>query len=188
MAIITITGDIGAGKSTVSDLFAKFTGYEKFNADEIAKGLWNSDEVKNLIVSRWGDNALDENNNVRLKMIAEIIFNSPSEYEYSCKIIHPRVMSKLFELTNNNNAVIEVPLLFEAGRPEWVKLVIFVTAEYKIRLARVKNRGWNENELLRREKFLLPQKKRMAMSDIIIMNNSDLEDLEARVKEIINAL
>ena len=191
MAILAVTGEIGAGKSTVTDIFAKLTGYEKFSADDLAKDLWNSESAKNFLVQRYGEKILNHENNVDLKNLAQIIFNDINEYKITCKIIHPLVYDALKNLISNlrnSNAIVEVPLLFEAGRPEWVNYVIFVSSDIKIRLARVKLRGWDENELSRREKFFLDTKFRITMSDFVLENNSSLENLERDVKNIIEKI
>ncbi len=190
MAVLAITGDIGAGKSTAANIFAKLTGYEKFSADDLAKDLWNADSAKNFLVQRYGqDRILNSDGNVNLKMLAQIIFNDIDEYKITCKIIQPLVYDKLKNLVSNlKNAVVEIPLLFEAGRPEWVDYIIFVSADIKIRLARVKLRGWDENELTRREKFFINSNSRKAMSDFVLENNSELEILERNIKNILEKI
>ena len=59
MAVAAITGDIGAGKSTVSKLLAEKFSCPLLNADLIAAELWHDEKVKNIFISRWGEKILD---------------------------------------------------------------------------------------------------------------------------------
>ena len=83
--------------------------------------------------------------------------------------------------------MVEIPLLFEAGRPEWVTSVVFVTAPRELRLKRRREqRGWDDAELARREKFFLPSDERIKLSDFVIDNSNGLHELEDEVRRIIN--
>ena len=73
--------------------------------------------------------------------------------------------------------VAEIPMLFEAGRPEWVDRVLFMTADAEIRARRNSFRGLDENELRRRERFFLNREERIKRSDWVICNNGDVEKL-----------
>ena len=90
-------------------------------------------------------------------------------------------MSELRERVNDLPcSVIEIPLLPEVGRSEWIDTVIYVEACYSVRAERCKLRGWDDGELLRREKFLLPRNLRLSASDYIIRNEGSLMELESQ--------
>ena len=179
MAVTAITGDIGAGKSTVSGIFADLMHCGRLDADKIAKDLWLRNDVKKIAVSRWGSEILGSSGNILMSEISRIIFASESEHNFCNSLIHPLVMLELHERSEGlKNEVIEIPLLPEAGRPEWIEKVIYVTADFKVRAERCRVRGWNDEELKRREKFLLPQNLRMSKSDYIIRNEGSLSELE----------
>ncbi|MBQ7593400.1 MAG: dephospho-CoA kinase [Synergistaceae bacterium] len=95
MAAIAITGDIGAGKSTVSKLLAEKLGCERLDADVVAKNLWLRDDVKAQAVNRWGEKILDASGKILIPEIARIIFTDETEHEYCNKMLHPLVMSEL---------------------------------------------------------------------------------------------
>ena len=178
MAVIAVTGDVGAGKSTVSKLLAEKLNLnsEVFDADKIVKSLWERENVKFSAVSHWGNNILDNEGNVIKSKISEYIFSDKSEWEFCNNLIHPLVMAELKLIAeNHNNVILEIPLLFEAGRSEWIDKVIYVSAEFNIRAKRCRlQRGWSIEELKRREKFLLPTELKISMSDYVIFNNDSL--------------
>lgn len=186
--IIAVTGSIGAGKSTVSKLLAEKICCERFDADSIVANLWQSEKVKSLAIKRWGDKIIDSSGNIIKSEISRQIFTHESEYKFCNDMLHSKVMSELYERAKNlTNSVLEIPLLFEAGRPSWINIIIYVRADYNTRLARcINNRGWTEQELLRRGKFLLPESIKISQSDYIIANDKGLDDLDDKINLLIN--
>ena len=187
MAVTAITGDIGSGKSTAAKLLAGILGCERLDADGIAKSMWLHDDVKAQAVSRWGSEILDSSGKIIASRIAEHIFSAKSESDFCNGLIHPLVMAELQEQTRNlSTAVLEIPLLPEAGRPEWIDRAVYVTADFSLRAARcISQRGWNVEELRRRESLLLPQNVRMSVCEYVIHNDNNIYELERRLKEII---
>ena len=179
---MAVTGDIGAGKSTVSGIFARLMGCDTVDADVVTSELWGRDDVKSIAVSRWGSGILDADGNIIRQEIARHIFGDEEEHKFCNALIHPLVMARLRETLTARDldtAVLEIPLLPEAGRPEWVDTVVYVSADFNVRAERCRvSRGWSNDELLRREKFLLPHEARMAMCDYVIRNEGSLQELE----------
>ena len=199
--VVAVTGDVGAGKSTVSKLLSLLTGWPRLDADAVALTLWRRPEIVKAAVDRWGADILTSEGErdgrpawqVSSRAVAARIFSAPAEYNWCCGLLHPRVLEELklrvLELPSEQRAVVEIPLLFEAGRPDWVSKVVFVTAPWEARVGRCQEqRGWDEAELLRREKFFLPSGERMRHSDFVIDNAGDLHSLEAEVRRVADSL
>ena len=185
--IIAVTGSIGAGKSTVSKLLAGKICCERFDADSIVAELWQSEKIKSLAIKRWGNKIVDSSGNIIKSEISRQIFTDKSEYKFCNDMIHSLVMKELHERTENLAiSVLEIPLLFEAGRPSWIDIIIYVRANYNIRLERcINNRGWTEQELLRRENLLMPENVKISQSDYIIENDKGLDDLQEKINSFI---
>ncbi|MBR1487008.1 MAG: dephospho-CoA kinase [Synergistaceae bacterium] len=190
MAVVAITGDIGAGKSTAAKLFAKKLSASLIDADKITAELWQSEKVKNIFVARFGNEILDPSGEIIKSEISRRIFSDFKEYEFCNSVLHPLVMSELENKSieaklKNQNLVLEIPLLFEAceTRPAWLDKIVYVTASFELRLRRCEiQRGWNINELKRRESFLLPQHKKISLCDFVLENDGDLEKLEKAIR------
>ncbi|MBQ3586158.1 MAG: dephospho-CoA kinase, partial [Synergistaceae bacterium] len=89
----------------------------------------------------------------------------------------------------NSDSVAEIPLLPETGRPEWIDRVIYVTADFGIRAERCRNsRGWTDDELRRREKFLLPQSERLRICDYVIRSENSLSELKAKAVKFLQEI
>lgn len=185
MAVTAITGDIGSGKSTVAGLLAEILGCERLDADGIAKTMWLREDVKAQAVNRWGDEILGSSGEIVLSRIAEHIFSGKSESDFCNGLIHPLVMAELQEWTKNlSRAVVEIPLLPEAGRLSWIDRAIYITAKFEARADRCKSqRGWSVEELRRRESLLLPQSVRMSVCECVVHNDSNIHELERRLEE-----
>ena len=189
MALIAITGDIGAGKSTVAVLYAKKFSCPILNADEITGLLWQLDSIKGIFVDRWNNKILDDSGNIIKSEISKRIFSDFNEYKFCVSVFHPLVMAEIQakheELSSAYEYIVaEIPLLFEACEtpPDWINHIVYVTADFETRLSRVQaQRGWNIDELKRRESFLLPNLDKMKLSNEIIKNNGSFQDLFLRI-------
>ncbi len=186
MAVTVITGDIGSGKSTAAKLLAGMLGCECLDSDGIAKSMWLREDVKECAVSRWGSGILDTSGNIVLSRVAEHVFSGKRESDFCSSLIHPLVMAELWEgVQSLGDAVIEIPLLAEAGRPDWVDVAVYITAKFEARAERcMEQRGWSVDELKRRERVLLPQKERMKVCEIVLHNDGGIDELSRKAAEI----
>jgi len=184
MWVTAITGDIGAGKSTVAKIFEEL-GASRIDADEIVKELWQNEEIVQKAVERWGTRIIEENK-VNFKAIARIIFSNFSENRFACELLHPRVMQIIEDRIKALNGwiVVEIPLLFEYGIPAWVNRTIFVTAPKEICEHRCLLRGWDKSEIERRESFFISSEERKKRSDFLIINDCSLEELKKKLLKL----
>lgn len=189
MAVTAVTGEIGSGKSTLSRILSRLMNCAVIDADKIAAEIWTRDDVKNIFVSRWGNEILDADGNIIKGEISRRIFTDDEEHKFCDSIIHPLVMDEIRTLTENIDAVAEIPLLPEAGRPAWITRVIYTEADFSLRAERCRvSRGWSRKELLRREKFLLPKSERLAICDYVIRTEGSLSDLRAQAVKFLQEI
>ena len=112
---IAITGGIGSGKSTVSNIL-RDKGYPVYSCDEIYKELINSKAYIKEIEKAFP--GVVKQGEIDKKSLAEIIFTNEQERIRLNKIAHPLVMQTLFERMNKTEREIvfaEVPLLLEGN-------------------------------------------------------------------------
>jgi dephospho-CoA kinase len=185
---MAVTGDVGAGKSTVSQLFEELGGF-LLDADRVVAGLWRHPDVIAAAVERWGKNILDEAGRIVHARVAGIIFSDRAEYRWATTLLHPRVRKELERAIEGRSdlkdwTVVEIPMLFESGVPPWVTVKVFVTASRSVRLERCRARGWDEAGLAEREGFFMDAERRMALSDFVIRNDGTPEELKRAVREV----
>ena len=188
MAIVAVTGDIGAGKSTAAKLIAERLKCPLIDADKITAELWRDGNVREIFVSRWGNEILNPQGEIIKSEISRQIFFDKDEYNFCNSVLHPLIMKELrlrSERAETENLVLEIPLLFEAckSRPKWINKIIYITACFEVRAKRcLEQRGWSVEELKRRESFLLPSDKKISMSDLFIDNDYSFEYLEDKCR------
>jgi dephospho-CoA kinase len=187
MKIVGLTGGIGAGKSTVSNMFAQL-GALVIDADQLARqaiepGTSGFDEV----VAHFGEKVLADGE-IDRKKLGEIVFSNPVERKALEAIVHPRVQQLLAEkiktLSPGDTLIYEIPLLVETGAAEKFDFIITVEADIENRLDRLFERGMDEDEAERRIAAQASQDERESVADCILVNDGDRADLFAQVARI----
>jgi dephospho-CoA kinase len=184
MFTVALTGEIGAGKSTMARIWRDL-GANVFDADTIAKEQWRSPEIIKKIKIRWGDDVIQDGVPDYGK-IAEFAFSNDEEYQFTISLIHPATISKMAKTVHalSGWVVLEIPLLFESGWFDLIDCVICVTATDDLRISRNLDRGWGETELSRRERFLIGSQKKQSLSDLVLCNIGNMESWESRALEL----
>ena len=183
--IIGLTGGIASGKSTVSKYLAE-KGFKVYDADKIAKDITEKKSVQEEIITTFGDKILDENGNVDRKKLKEIVFEDKEKLKQLNAIIHPKVIDfykKLKEKNTDEIIIFDVPLLFESGIEKFCDKILVVISDYEIQLNRIVERDKIDRELASKIiKSQLSNKERIKKADVVIENNSSLEDLFEKVE------
>lgn len=137
---IAITGGIGSGKSTVSNIL-KDKGYPVYSCDEIYAELVNSkiyiDEIKKVFPTAVKQGKIDK------KCLAKIIFSDKQERTRLNEIAHPLIMQTLLARMNENDSQIvfaEVPLLLEGNFENLFDKTIVVLRSREERIRSICNR------------------------------------------------
>ncbi len=192
--VIGLAGGIGAGKSTVARAFAAL-GCVVSDSDTEAKALLDTPEVGGLLRERWGSGVFDAAGRVDRRSVGRIVFADDAERAWLESVIHPRLHAMRGDLMNEARRVraagfvIDAPLLFEAGLDSDCDAVVFVECPREERLRRVmEHRGWDADELDRREKAQWPLDEKRRRSDYSVTNAGDRASMEARVREVLDQI
>lgn len=183
MLKIGITGGIGVGKSTVSQLF-KTLGVPVYNSDERAKWLMNHDhDLKVKIKKLLGDNAYKNNEEVNREVIATKVFNDEALLNQLNELVHPAVKKDYLDwstsILNNKYSLKESALLFETGMYKELDKNILVVAPLHLRIGRVMKRDGISQELVeQRIKNQLPEEEKIPLADFIIYNDESTSLIE----------
>jgi dephospho-CoA kinase len=189
MLLVGLTGGIGSGKSTVAAMLAE-RGAVVVDADDLARraveeGTPGFDQV----VDAFGNTVLREDGSLDREGLARVVFRDPDARRRLEAIIHPEV-GRLFQAERQRHehtdrvVVYSVPLLVENGLQGMFDVVVVVTADEAVRLARLEARGMAAEAARDRMAAQLPEAERERVAGVVIRNGGSLEDLERRVDEL----
>ncbi|MBK8506312.1 MAG: dephospho-CoA kinase [Saprospiraceae bacterium] len=175
---IGITGGIGAGKSTVSKIFAVL-GIPIYYADTRAKDLMLTDQsIRQQIVDLLGPQAYNDDQALNSKWIAEQVFSDPWQLNLLNSIVHPAVEGDYERWHKEQTGVYytlkEAALIYDAGSYLQQDATIVVIADESIRIERVCKRDASAPHLVKaRMQQQWPEYRRLQLADFTIDNNGD---------------
>ncbi len=185
--VIGITGEPGAGKSALSTEFEKL-GAEIINVDELGHAVIETAANKKKIVDAFGKDILgDDKKTIDRGKLAAKAFADAESTETLNKIVHPRLTTKVKSVMKKakNFAVIDAALLHELKLGELCTHTIYVRSPRDLRLKRVAERGWDEEELSRRETAQGDADERRRLCALTVDNSGDLNLLTTYAKTIL---
>jgi len=187
MKIFGLTGGIGSGKSVVSELLG-ILGVPVYDSDTRSKELCQTDEkLKKDLIELFGPEIFKQGILDR-SAFADRIFGNEKALNAANALIHPAVKRDFMNWVKEHRhvpvLVMESAIIFEAGLAPLFDQVICVTAPEDIRIKRTcKHRGFTQEAVKARINNQLSESKRMALSDIVIVND-DIEAIMPQVKNI----
>jgi dephospho-CoA kinase len=186
---IGLTGGIGAGKSEALAALERL-GAATLSTDAVVHELYGEPEVRDAVVERFGPKAAPEGQADRAA-IARAAFASDEDRAWLEGLLWPRVGTRIaawreevdFREPAPSAAVIEIPLLFEAGMEEAFDATIAVVADETVRAGRAGARG--HAALDERSARQLPQDEKARGATYTVVNDGSLEELEEKLSAIL---
>ena len=193
--IIGLTGQSGAGKSTVAK-FLEQNGFYVINADLLVRKIYNSGSpCLKTIEAVFGEDIITENGTPDRKLLAKRAFSSKQNTALLSSIVHPFVTAELFDEIKKaaesgaTTIVYDAPQLFESNADVICDEIISVTAEKSVRLERIcKRDNISKENALMRMNAQLDEEFFRENSDYIIENNSDISSLNIQLEGLIKQL
>jgi dephospho-CoA kinase len=181
--VVGLAGGIASGKSRVAQAFAKL-GWAVVDSDAQVAAQLARPEIAQTLASWWGPGVLDAQGMVDRRAVGKIVFSDPAQRQRLEALLHPLIARTRQEVIRDaalatrqsgaaapRGVVLDAPLLFEAGLDRECDAVVFVDASHADRLERVRrNRGWDAEELARREAAQWPLDKKRARCRFVVHN------------------
>ncbi|MBN2729983.1 MAG: dephospho-CoA kinase [Bacteroidales bacterium] len=189
MISIGLTGHIGSGKSSVAKIFESF-GFEIFDADILAKNLYEIPEIQKNVEQILGIPIRDSKGKIAYKAMAEIYFNNESLYHRLNSVLYPALTNYTKHLIqeSKNNILIEAAMFFEIGLQDLFTYKIHVSAKQEIRHDRLqKSRNMSVELIKEREKMQGSERIKEKRSDFVIQNNEE-DFLIVKVENILKEI
>ena len=186
--ILGITGSIGSGKTTVSNLFRKY-GFKVINVDKFYASIYRKNKsLRSKVKEEFGT--------ISRAKLKKTVLNNPNKLKKLNKITHPVIIDEIKKSIKNIKKankdlkiIIDAPLLLEARALNLVDKLIIVKCDEKMQIRRLLKKGkYNKQEIKSIIKSQMPLKEKLKYADFVLDNNNDLKQLEEQVKNIIKII
>jgi dephospho-CoA kinase len=193
--VIGLTGGMGSGKSTVSQILAEF-GAAIIDADKVGHEAYQSNtKTWQELVAAFSQQIVAPDGAIDRKKLGAIVFGSPEQLERLNHIVHPRMFEMMRERIEQYRrqgvkvVVLDAAILFEANWTPLVDTIWVVVASESVVITRAKARtGLPEDQIRSRLRSQMSNEERMKRANVVIHNDGTFEELRTKIRELWAAL
>jgi dephospho-CoA kinase len=190
--LVGLTGGMGAGKSTALAVFERL-GAAVLSTDAVVHELYTGERLRDAVVARWGEEVAP-GGVVDRSAVAARAFADEGDRMWLEGVLWPLVGERIGEWLTEvrarrpapRAAVIEVPLLFEAGMEDSYDATIAVIADEQVRRERAASRGHSSEDA--RAARQLSQEEKARRATFAVRNDGSEEDLAAQLSGVLDTL
>lgn len=164
------------------------------DADSIARqALMPNSSCLKQVCGVFGEDILNPDGTLNRQELAARAFSSKTNTQLLNDITHPWIFLQVLKICRENidmgknKIVFDAPVLFESNSDIMCDCVVSVVSPIDIRMERLKKRdGLSEEQLKKRMSAQHNDEYYISKSNYVIDGSLDLEDIRARVNEIID--
>jgi dephospho-CoA kinase len=181
---------MASGKSTALAQLEQL-GAATISSDAVVHELLGSDEVRDAVAARLGDEVIGADGALDRGAMAAKVFASEADREWLEELLWPRVRERVGEWyaslpADTVAAVVEVPLLFESGGEAVYHHTIAVVADEAVRAERAGDRGHEGVD--QRTGRQLTQDEKASRADFVVRNDGTPEELREELARVLASL
>jgi dephospho-CoA kinase len=186
---VGLTGGIGCGKSTVTDLFAA-RGVSIVDTDRIAHELTGANgAAMPALLARFGAGCVDADGAMNRAWMRELVFAEPSAKAQLEALLHPLIRATALasaDAATGSYVIFAVPLLIESGSwRERVARVLVIDCPESLQVARVMARnGFTRSQVEAIMATQASRQARLAQADDVIDNSGDIAQLAPQIDRL----
>lgn len=181
--LIGLTGNFGAGKSTVARFFRE-KGGAVVNADQLVHEAYR---VRSRLYQKLRSLFPELKGRLDRRRIARIVFRDARKRRSLERLTHPYVFSRIREEIRKKPkpvVILEVPLLFESGYYRQTDCNVVVRAKTEEVLKRLARRGYPETEIKTRWRAQMPLSEKIRRADYVIDNSDGFKRTREQVVQV----
>ena len=200
--VIGLTGGIGTGKSTVSQILQE-KKFPVIDLDTISHEVIKIPKVIEKIVENFGKEVLEnsgnfenENNAIRIsrEKLGRVIFENKEKRLLLNSSMHPEIVHVMREQIskykkNNKIIFVEIQLLFEVQWEKEFDYILLISAKKSTQIRRILERDKRSEidalNIINSQMSLDEKKKR---SDFVIENDGNIEELKEKIDKFLEYL
>jgi dephospho-CoA kinase len=189
---VGLTGGMGSGKSTALEAL-RGLGAEVISSDAVVHELYEGPQLRDAVVARFGAEVAPDGV-VDRAALARRAFATAEDRAWLEGLVWPLVGARVAAWLEQTRAmrpappaaVVEVPLLFEAGLDQLYDATIAVVSEESLRKQRAAARGHaSVDERAARQ---LPQQEKAQRATFVVRNDGSIEELERELSAVLGKL
>lgn len=190
MKLVAITGSIGCGKTTISDILRSL-GYLVYDIDKWVRYLYYRADFLAVIRKKFPEvfvgNVFDK------KKLRELVFDNPAKLRELEALIHPFLTQKMRRIirkrVNKGIVFVDVALLFELKWDKFCYSVVLADTDYETQKQRVMRRdNISAEDFDKINKQQMPREVKKMKADIIIDTGVGKNKLRRNVVELVKVL
>lgn len=189
---VGLTGGLGSGKSTALAALGRL-GAEVLSSDAVVHELYAGEQLRDAVVARFGAEVAPQGV-VNRQAVARRAFATPEDTRWLEEQVWPLVGARVAAWLEAVRAmrpappaaVVETPLLFEAGMESAYDATIAVIAEESVRSERAAARGHAAVD--ERAARQLSQQEKARKATFVVRNDGTIEDLERELSAVLGKL
>ncbi len=190
MIFTAITGSIGCGKTTISDILRRF-GYLVYDADKWVKHLYYRKDFLKIIRAEFPQ--VFDGVFFNKRKLRTFVFDNPERLKKLEMLIHPFLTKKLRKIIRKNNNVgivfFDVALLYELGWDKFFDYVVLADVDYETQRLRVMARDKiSAEDFDKINKLQMSRDEKILRSDFIIDTGVDINKLRKSVVNLLGEL
>lgn len=185
---VALTGGIGSGKTTISDMFAEL-GVEVIDTDEIARALTGKAQpAVRDIADKFGPEIIDSDGSLNRDRMRELVFSDPQAKETLQNILHPLIRAEVqrrLAASTAPYALVVVPLLVESRGYGFANRIVVVDCSEEQQIERVAHRSGLPQEQIRA--IIASQasrSERLSVANDVIHNDGEISALRSQVQKL----
>lgn len=194
MLKVGLTGSIGCGKSSLSNILKKYD-IPIIDADIKGREIYENKELLRDIEKNFGSSVINKDGTLNRKNLGKIVFNDDYKLEKLNSLTHPVIQNMIkddlnkYEKFGKKIAVVDAALLIEAGFMNMLDTLVVVTCSEEVQLQRVVLRdNCSEEDAMGRIKSQMPQDEKVKYAEFVVDNSGTIEQLEKEAEKLINSL
>lgn len=190
MKFIAITGSIGCGKTTISNILRK-QGFLVYDIDKWVKYLYYKKEFLEIIKKFFPE--CFENENFNKRKLRNIVFDNPYKLKQLEGVIHPFLTGKLRHIIRRNKdeglVFVDVALLFEMGWDKYFDYVVLAYTDEETQKLRVMKRdNVSAEDFYKINKLQMSGEEKIKRADFVIETGCEKRMLRRLVLEVVGEI
>ncbi|MGI5308336.1 dephospho-CoA kinase [Rheinheimera sp. WS51] len=183
--IVGLTGGIGCGKTTVTNLFSDL-GVQFVDADIVAREVVQpGTRCLAAIVEHFGSTILNPDASLNRAALRQRVFSDSAAKAWLNQLLHPAIREQLLAqlaAANSDYVLLVAPLLLENNLQQYCQRVLVIDLPESLQLSRTLARDKvSEQQVAAIMASQLPRQQRLAKADDVIVNDTSPADLAPKV-------